>query len=127
MAVRFYLWRQARIADRDQGGLQVFTVTHPFHPLRGQTFEILAVRNNWGGNRVSYLDTKGRLRTVPVEWTDIYAPDPVITVGAGLVPCRPVVPTAPADQGNRRPEGGRLMLGKLCALCLGKYVRMAFL
>src|SRR5215470_4148007 len=71
MAVRFYLWRQARIADRDQGGLQVFTVTHPFHPLRGQTFEILAVRNNWGGGRVSYLDTRGRLRTVPVEWTDM--------------------------------------------------------
>jgi len=41
------------------------------------------VRNNWGGDRVSYQDEKGRLRTVPVEWTDIHAPDPVITVGAG--------------------------------------------
>ena len=27
--------------------------------------------------------TKGRLCTVPVEWTDIHAPDPVVAVGAG--------------------------------------------
>jgi len=32
---------------------------------------------------VSYLDTTGRLRTLLIEWTDIHAPDPVITVGAG--------------------------------------------
>lgn len=41
------------------------------------------MRNNWGGDRVSYLDANGRLRTLPVEWTDIRAPDPVVTVGAG--------------------------------------------
>lgn len=51
--------------------------------MRGQTFEVLAVRNNWGGDRVSYQDEKGRLRTVPVEWTDIHTPDPAITIGAG--------------------------------------------
>jgi hypothetical protein len=32
---------------------------------------------------VSYLDANGRLRTLLVEWTDIHAPDPAITVGAG--------------------------------------------
>jgi hypothetical protein len=41
------------------------------------------VRNNWGGDRVSYLDARGRVRTLPVEWTDVHAPDPVVTVGAG--------------------------------------------
>jgi hypothetical protein len=41
------------------------------------------IRNNWGGDRVSYLDTTGRLRTLLIEWTDIRVPDPVITVGAG--------------------------------------------
>jgi len=51
--------------------------------LRGQTFEVLVVRNNWGGDRVSYLDTRGRLRTLPVEWTDIHTPDPAMTIGAG--------------------------------------------
>ncbi|HTW64419.1 MAG TPA: DUF5372 family protein [Bryobacteraceae bacterium] len=40
------------------------------------------MRNNWGGDRVSYLDAKGRLRTLPVEWTDIQVADPVIAVGA---------------------------------------------
>ena len=51
--------------------------------MKGQTFEVLAVRNNWGGDRVSYLDATGRLRTLPVEWTDVRMPDPVVTVGAG--------------------------------------------
>jgi hypothetical protein len=51
--------------------------------LKGQTFEVLAVRNNWGGDRVSYLDATGRLRTLPVEWTDVRMPDPVVTVGDG--------------------------------------------
>ena len=32
---------------------------------------------------MSYLDAKGRLHTLPVEWTDIQGPDPVIAVGAG--------------------------------------------
>jgi len=51
--------------------------------LRGQSFEVLAVRNNWGGDRVSYLDKTGRLRTLPVEWTDIHMSDPVMDVGQG--------------------------------------------
>ena len=32
---------------------------------------------------MSYLDATGRLRTLPVEWTDVLGPDPVITIGAG--------------------------------------------
>ena len=56
-------------------------MTHPFHPLRGQTFDLLAVRNNWGGDRVSYVGTEGRLRTLPVEWTDVHAPDLIVTLG----------------------------------------------
>ena len=51
--------------------------------MRGETFEVLAVRNNWGGDRVSYLDAKGRLRTLPVEWTDVRGPDPAMAIGAG--------------------------------------------
>ena len=41
------------------------------------------MRNNWGGDRVWYLDATGRLRTLPVEWTDVRMPDPAVTVGAG--------------------------------------------
>jgi hypothetical protein len=41
------------------------------------------VRNNWGGDRVSYLGREGRLRTLPLEWTYVYAPDLVVMLGAG--------------------------------------------
>ena len=51
--------------------------------MKGQTFEVLTVRNNWGGDRVSYLDATGRLRTLPVEWTNVRMPDPLMTIGAG--------------------------------------------
>jgi hypothetical protein len=51
--------------------------------LRGQTFDLLAVRNNWGGDRVSYAGPDRRLRTMPLEWTDVLEPDLVVTVGAG--------------------------------------------
>jgi predicted P-loop ATPase/GTPase len=32
---------------------------------------------------VSYAGPEGRLRTLPVEWTDVIEPDLVVTVGAG--------------------------------------------
>ena len=32
---------------------------------------------------MSYLDAKGRLRTLPVEWTDMRTSDPLMTVSAG--------------------------------------------
>ena len=41
------------------------------------------MRNNWGGDRVSYSGPEGQLRTLPVEWTDVLEPDLVVTVGAG--------------------------------------------
>ena len=41
------------------------------------------MRNNWGGDRVSYAGPDGRLRTLPVEWTDVLEPDLVVSVGAG--------------------------------------------
>jgi hypothetical protein len=41
------------------------------------------VRNNWGGDRVQYLGPDRRLRTLPLEWTDVHKPDLVVTIGAG--------------------------------------------
>jgi hypothetical protein len=41
------------------------------------------VRNNWGGDRVSYLGASGRLCTLPLEWTDLFGPDLIVTLGAG--------------------------------------------
>lgn len=41
------------------------------------------MRNNWGGDRVSYVGAQDRrLRTLPIEWTDLHAPDVIVTLGA---------------------------------------------
>src|SRR5262249_2830303 len=81
-------WNRPRIAPRDAHLPQVFTVTHPFHPLRGQTFELLTYRFNWGEDRVMYVGPSGRTRSVPVGWTNVAPVDPFISVAAGRAPFR---------------------------------------
>ena len=81
--LRPWPWKEARIARGGNVRAEVFTVTHPFHPLRGQSFDLLGVRNNWGGDRVSYVGAEGRLRTLPIEWTDVQAPALIVTLGEG--------------------------------------------
>jgi len=66
------------------------------------------VRNNWGGDRVSYAGPDGRLRTLPVEWTDVAEPDLVIAVGAGRAMFRTDrlrLLRALIDECTRRQEG----------------------
>ena len=41
------------------------------------------VRKNWDEDRVSYLGVEGRLRTLPIEWTDIRERELIVTLGAG--------------------------------------------
>ena len=61
----------------------VFTVTHPFHPLYGQQFEILTCRHNWGEYRVSFYDTADHVRALPATWTSLVAPEPDVVLSAG--------------------------------------------
>jgi hypothetical protein len=63
-------------------------ITHPFHPLRGQAFEFVARRVNWGEPRVWVHDAGGRLRSFPAGWTDVDAPDPFDVRAAGRCPFR---------------------------------------
>jgi hypothetical protein len=63
-------------------------VVHPFHPLRGQAFELIVVLNHWSGDRVTYLGPEQRTRTLPVVWTDLAAVDPFVAVAAGRAPFR---------------------------------------
>lgn len=72
----------ARIARGETSATKVFAVTHPFHPLHGQTFEIVAVLNIWGGDRVAFTGADGCWRSLPAEWTDTVAPELVVTLGA---------------------------------------------
>ena len=72
-----------RIARGEAHAAQVFTVTHAFHPLVGQQFDALVVRQNWGEDRVSYLGPEGEVRSFPMAWTDLAPIDPAVIVGAG--------------------------------------------
>jgi hypothetical protein len=64
------------------GGL-TFTVTHPFHPLSGQQFPLIAQRLAWGEPRVFFHDpTTGRLRSLPTAWTNLAPPDPFVVLAA---------------------------------------------
>lgn len=56
---------------------------HPYHPLYGKTFQLVAVRENWGEMRVVFFDDQGELRTLPATWTDVFPPDPLLTLADG--------------------------------------------
>jgi hypothetical protein len=61
----------------------MFTVTHPFHPLYNQQFEILNYRHNWGEYRVTFYETPEHVRTLPATWTSIVPPDPSVVLATG--------------------------------------------
>ncbi len=58
-------------------------MTHPFHPLYGQQFEILNYRHNWGEYRVTFYETPDQVRTLPAAWTSIVPPDPAVVIACG--------------------------------------------
>lgn len=58
-------------------------MTHPFHPLAGQQFELFSTAQNCGEERVYYLDGFGELVSIPAQWTDAVPADPFIAVAAG--------------------------------------------
>jgi hypothetical protein len=65
-------------------GEVVFTITHPFHPLTGQQFALLAQRFAWGEPRVFFLDpVTGRERSLPAAWTDLVPADPFVQLASG--------------------------------------------
>jgi hypothetical protein len=63
-------------------------VTHPFHPLCGQEFEVIEYRCAWGEERVYFLDSSGQLQRLPATWTDVVGEDPFVAVAAGRSPLR---------------------------------------
>ena len=44
------------------------TITHPFHPFNGQTFEYISQR----GKSVRCLDDKGNAYIIPIKYTSMY-------------------------------------------------------
>ena len=63
--------------------VQYCTVTHPFHPLFGEKIQVVALKQNWGEDRVYYRETEGYITSVPTCWTSIYEPHPFNFISQG--------------------------------------------
>jgi hypothetical protein len=40
-------------------------------------------RNNWGENRVFFVDDQGQTRWLPASWTSVEPPDPFVVTASG--------------------------------------------
>jgi hypothetical protein len=72
-----------RTAPDSNESKQFFTVTHPFHPWRGQRFELIDLRRRWGQWRVYYLTEQGHTAYLPASWTDAAPKDPFVEQAQG--------------------------------------------
>ena len=43
----------------------------------------MAVRNNWGEDRVNYIGCDGSVISILVRWTNVIEPDPFVITSAG--------------------------------------------
>jgi len=53
-------------------------VTHPFHPLRGQQYELVRGRTSCRGESLVVLRRKGRVIKLPLAWTSAHPVDPYV-------------------------------------------------
>ena len=65
-------------------------ITHPFHPLRGQAFEVISRSPHWGEDRVTYRGADGTLPTIAAAMTDLAPPDAFRRIAAGRAAFRTV-------------------------------------
>jgi len=59
------------------------SITHPFHPLRGQTFDVVSRNPHWGEDRVIYRAADGTLPTIAIGMTDMAPLDRFRDIAAG--------------------------------------------
>ena len=70
------------VKDRD------FRVTHPYHPLLGQEFDLVDYSICWGEARVFFYNDAGRLCSMPATWTSIGPVDPFVEISGKRSPFR---------------------------------------
>lgn len=70
------------------GAAHLVELIHPFHPRRGEVFELVVRRRNWGEDRVYVHDQNGVLLSFLSTWTDIDPPDVFVAVADGRCPFR---------------------------------------
>ena len=79
---KFFSFESSNTSDTFDSN-QTFRITHPFHPLYGREFLIIAYRHIWAGTRVYFNDDNGRMISVPAQWTSILPPDPIVVLSKG--------------------------------------------
>jgi Family of unknown function (DUF5372) len=60
-----------------------FRIIHPFHPLVGNEYEMVGRHLSWGEDRVFYYGSGGRLKSFPVNITDLFPIDIFTRISAG--------------------------------------------
>jgi hypothetical protein len=60
-----------------------FRISHPFHPLTGDEFEMVARQRNWGEDRVFYYAPDGRLKSFLANITDMFPVDAFTRISDG--------------------------------------------
>ena len=60
-----------------------FTITHPFHPMKGKTFKFFERKIIWGDDRILYEKEPGHKASIPTNFTNISEEDPFIAVSNG--------------------------------------------
>jgi hypothetical protein len=58
-------------------------ITHPFHPLCGQAFELVSRGQHWGEERVIYRASDGTLPSIAAALTDVGPPDAFQRIAVG--------------------------------------------
>jgi hypothetical protein len=61
-------------------------ITHPFHPLRGNQFDLVEHRCIFRESYVYFQDDSGQLREIPAAWTDFVAEDAFVQLAARRSP-----------------------------------------
>jgi hypothetical protein len=65
-------------------------ITHPFHPLCGQVFELVSRGQHWGEDRVIYRAPDGTLPTIAAALTDAEPPGAFQRIAGGRAAFRTV-------------------------------------
>ena len=58
-------------------------MTHPFHPLFRQEFDLIDRRRNWGEDRVYFHDAQGSLKSMHARYTSVREEDPLVSIALG--------------------------------------------
>jgi len=61
--------------------MRLVRITHPFHPLSGREVACVGERYNRYGRRLLLRVDDVTVCSVPLQWTDLVAPDPEIVIG----------------------------------------------